>query len=169
MAEIRTTLTEAQLKLVRASVPVLKEHGTQVTRLFYSNMIGGHPELKALFSESDQLSGKQAERLANAIYKYASNIDNLKPMMPMINHINKVHVRIGITPAQYDIVGQYLLDAFRTLLGDAWTEELKDAWNAAYQQLAVIMIAKEQLLYASAETVKQNLTGTSSLRALDVK
>ena len=35
---------------IEASVPVLREHGLTITKAFYQNMLGSHPELQNLFN-----------------------------------------------------------------------------------------------------------------------
>ena len=55
-------LTVEQRKLIKATVPILVEHGTTITRHFYGAMLDAHPELKNVFSHS-----KQAVRSADPI------------------------------------------------------------------------------------------------------
>ena len=47
-------LTEAQKKLVKATVPVLEAHGAEITRLFYKQMLEAHPELRNVFIHTKQ-------------------------------------------------------------------------------------------------------------------
>ena len=47
-------LTEAQRKLVKATVPVLEAHGQAITRLFYKEMIEANPDLRNVFNHSKQ-------------------------------------------------------------------------------------------------------------------
>jgi nitric oxide dioxygenase len=44
-------------------------------------------------------------------------------------------------------VGEYLIGAFGEVLGDELTPEVKEAWIAAYGQLASLFIQREQALY----------------------
>jgi nitric oxide dioxygenase len=64
-----------------------------------------------------------------------------------ITSIGRKHVSLNVRPEQYPIVGKHLLGAIKTVLGDAATPEILDAWAAAYAQLADIMIAREKDLY----------------------
>lgn len=47
-------LTEAQRKLVKATVPVLEQHGDAITSLFYKQMLEANPELRNVFNHSKQ-------------------------------------------------------------------------------------------------------------------
>lgn len=144
-------LTEEQRKLVKATVPVLQEHGTTITRKFYGNMIGENPELKNIFSHSKQMQGHQADALARSVLAYAENIDDLTPAIPLVERIAHKHASLHIVPAQYAIVGKYLLQAITDVVGaEVFSGALYDAWFAAYWQLAHICINREAELYAQA-------------------
>ncbi len=47
-------LTEAQRKLVKATVPVLEAHGQEITSRFYKEMLEANPELGNVFNYSKQ-------------------------------------------------------------------------------------------------------------------
>ncbi|KAG1388346.1 hypothetical protein G6F58_013512 [Rhizopus delemar] len=68
--------------------------------------------------------------------------------MPVVTRIVHKHVSLGIRPEHYAIVGKHLLASIREVLGEAATDELVDAWGAAYGQLADLLIAEEARLYA---------------------
>ncbi len=72
-----TTLTEQQQRLVKATAPVFQEHGKKITTHFYKRMFKQHPELQNVFNLAHQATGAQPTALANAVFAYAANIDNL--------------------------------------------------------------------------------------------
>jgi len=137
--------------LIAASVPVLREHGEAITRCFYQRMFSAHPELHDLFNLGNQASGAQQQALAGAVYAYAANIDNRDALQPVLARIAHKHASIGITPAQYTIVGKHLLAAIAEVLDQAATPELLAAWDEAYWLLAVELIAQEARLYQQAD------------------
>lgn len=140
-------LTPDQVAIIKATVPVLAEHGITITSKFYADMLTAHPELKNVFNNTHQVTGHQPAALAGALYAYASNIDNLGALSPAVELICHKHASLFIRPEQYDIVGEYLLKTMATVLGDAATPEILNAWGAAYWQLADIMIGAEAKLY----------------------
>lgn len=144
-------LTPEQVQVIRATVPVLAEYGATITTMFYADMLEAHPELKNIFNNTHQATGHQARALAGSLYAYASNIDDLGKLSPALELICHKHVSLYIRPEHYDIVGEHLLKAMKTVLGSAATADILDAWEAAYWQLAHIMINKEESLYEEAE------------------
>jgi nitric oxide dioxygenase len=145
-----TTLTADQIARVKATVPVLAEHGGTITKHFYQRMFAHHPELKNVFNQTHQKSGNQPETLARAVYAYAANIDNLGALGPTVSRIANKHASLNIRPEQYPIVGRHLLGAMVDVLGDAVDQETLGAWQAAYGQLASIFVGTEAKLYESA-------------------
>lgn len=144
-------MTEAQTAIIRSTVPVLQLHGEEITRVFYLDMLSAHPELKAMFNAQSQADGTQGRRLAGAILAYAANIDKLVALDAPLDKIAHTHTAINVLPEQYPIVGFHLLGAIKTVLGDAATPDVIDAWGAAYGQLADILIAREKIIYEAPE------------------
>lgn len=62
------------------------------------------------------------------------------------------HCSLHILPEHYPIVGECLMEAIGQILGDALTPEIADAWGAAYQQLADLLIQAEEHLYRTQES-----------------
>lgn len=144
------SLTQAQISIVKSTIPILKEHGKTITTTFYRNMLGAHPELKNYFSLRNQQSGAQQAALANSVVAYAQYIDDLPKITHAVERIAQKHVSLFIKPEQYQIVGTHLIGAIGEVLGPALTTDIKDAWVAAYGQLADIFINREAQLYKEA-------------------
>ncbi|CAN0618541.1 Flavohemoprotein [Burkholderia multivorans] len=145
-----TQLTADQMARVKATAPVLAEHGATITKHFYQRMFGRHPELKNLFNQTHQATGNQPETLARAVYAYAANIDNLGVLGGAVAHIAHKHASLNIRPEHYPIVGENLLASIVEVLGDAVDSDTLEAWRVAYGQLAQILIGAEADLYAGA-------------------
>ncbi|KAK3388685.1 globin-like protein [Sordaria brevicollis] len=145
------TLTDAQISIVKATAPVLKQHGEAITTVFYHNLITENPSLKNIFSLTSQSTGAQPRALAHAVLAYATYIDNLPALSHAVSRIAHKHVSLQVEPAQYAIVGQYLIQAIGQVLGDAATPEIVDAWTAAYGVLADVFIGTEGKMYEENE------------------
>ncbi|TKA25470.1 hypothetical protein B0A50_06337 [Salinomyces thailandicus] len=142
-----TGLTLEQIHIIRATVPVLQQHGNSITSLFYRTMINENPDLRNIFNHANQFNNHQPRALAGALYAYASHIDDLGALSPAVEKISQRHASLYVRPEQYETVGKYLLQAMGEVLGGALTPEVLEAWAKAYQQLASIMIRREEQLY----------------------
>ena len=159
-------LSDHHRTLVSATVPALRAHGGEITRVFYRDMLAAHPELFDHFNPANQRDGGQAASLAASVLAYASHIANPAPLTSMIERIASKHVSLGIKPAHYPIVGRYLLDAIKDVLGDAATPGIIEAWSAAYAQLAGIMIGREAALAAEGAAQPQGWRGFKPFRVV---
>ncbi|PRX98298.1 nitric oxide dioxygenase [Pontibacter ummariensis] len=152
-------MTTAQKELIKATVPILREHGVALTTHFYSRMFKHNPELKNVFNMGNQGNGKQQLSLALAVLAYAEHIEDPSVLVSAVTKIGHKHVSLDIRPEHYAIVGQHLLASIKEVLGEGATDELIAAWAAAYQQLADLMTGLEKSLYSEAATKEGGWTG----------
>ncbi|KAF7932828.1 uncharacterized protein EAE98_004127 [Botrytis deweyae] len=149
------SLTPQQIDIIKATVPVVQEYGTTITTAFYKNVLDANPALNNIFNQTNQKNGAQPRALSGALAAYAANIDNLAVLSDAVERICQKHASLFIRPEHYPIVGKYLLEAMGQVLGAALTPEILDAWTAAYNQLAQIMIDREAQLYREAGEWKE--------------
>src|SRR5690606_8891961 len=143
-------LNDTQLALVKATVPLLETGGEALTTHFYRIMLSEYPEVRPLFNQAHQASGDQPRALANGVLMYARHIDRLEGLGDLPAQIINKHVSLQVLPEHYPIVGTCLLRAIREVLGsEVATDAVIDAWAAAYQQLADILIGAEEQVYSS--------------------
>lgn len=142
-------LDEKTIQVVKSTVPALREHGEEITKVFYETMFENNPEVKPLFNMDKQKSGEQPKALAMAIMASAQNIDNLPKILPAVKKISERHCEVGIKPEHYPIVGKNLLIAIKKVLGDVATNEILEAWEKAYGAVAEVFISVEDEMYKS--------------------
>lgn len=139
-------MTNETKAIIKATAPVLKEHGEAITTAMYKILFEKYPQTEELFKNA---APGQYKRLASAVYAYAENIDQLENLSKSIEQISAVHVKAHILPEHYPMVGDSLLQAIKKVLGDAATDDIMAAWEEAYGFLANVLIAKEKELYAA--------------------
>lgn len=152
-------MSPEHIALIKATVPVLREHGVTLTTHFYQRMLQHHPELKNTFNLDHQSSGMQPRALAGAVLAYAENIENPSALAKTVERITNKHVSLNIQPEQYDIVGEHLLHAISEVLNIPLQDELIKAWHMAYNQLAKLLIGIEQSKYSQLETTQGAWSG----------
>lgn len=141
-------LSQEHRAIITATVPILKEGGETLTRHFYQKLFREYPQVVPYFNQAHQHGGTQQRALANSILMYASNIERLEALGPLVGTIVNKHVSLQILPEHYPMVGAALLGAIREVLGaEVATDAVLEAWGAAYGQLATILIGAEQQAY----------------------
>ncbi len=158
-------LCAEQRALIKATVPLLESGGEALTNHFYRLMLAEHPEVRPLFNQAHQASGDQPRALANGVLMYARHIDRLDQLGDLVAQVINKHVALQVLPEHYPIVGNCLLRAIREVLGEAVaTDAVIDAWAAAYNQLAQILIDSEEQLYRTSAQAPGGWRGARSFR-----
>ena len=144
-------MKQSTIEIVKSTAPVVKEMGHQIAQRMYEIAFNERPEYRRYFEntwmQSAEEGRQQAGRLAGAVYAYAANIDNLEALSSAVEHIAKIHLKVGLVAENYPFIGQCLIAAMKDVLGEAATPEVIDAWTEAYENLADIFIAREQEIY----------------------
>lgn len=141
-----SSLEPKTIALVKASIPALATHGTDITKAMYRRLFED-AHIKALFNPSHQgENGSQVNALAAAILGYAQNIDNLGVLGPVVERIAQKHIGYHILPEHYPFVARALLGAIQEVLGEHATPEILEAWGQAFWFLADILQAREQAI-----------------------
>jgi nitric oxide dioxygenase len=150
-----TELSEKTKEIIKATVPVLGEHGLNITSTFYPIMFERYPDAKNLFNQTHQAKGTQPHALAKAVLAYAQNIDNLGALGPAVERIVHRHCVLHIQAHHYDWVGECLIEAIKRTLGALATDDVINAWAEAYWFLAQLLINAEEDTYAAKEAEGQ--------------
>lgn len=158
-------LTDNQRDIIKTTVPLLEIGGEALTTHFYKLMLSEYPQVRPLFNQAHQASGAQQRALANGVLMYARNIDRLEALGPLAARIVNKHVALQIQPEHYPIVGTCLLRAISEVLGpDVATDAVNDAWGAAYQQLADILVGAEREVYNALAAAPGGWRGARAFR-----
>ena len=159
-------LTQQTIAIVKATVPILEQHGELLTRHFYQRMFEKNPEVAPFFNAANQTKGSQQKALAAAICAYAANIDNLEILGGAVELIAQKHASLQIHPEQYPIVGENLLASIREVLGEGATDAVIQAWGEAYGFLANILIGREKEIYHQHQLAPHGWVGFKRFRVL---
>ncbi|HFL7040324.1 TPA: globin domain-containing protein [Staphylococcus aureus] len=140
-------LTEQEKDIIKQTVPLLKEKGTEITSIFYPKMFKAHPELLNMFNQTNQKRGMQSSALAQAVMAAAVNIDNLSVIKPVIMPVAYKHCALQVYAEHYPIVGENLLKAIQNVTGLEEHDPVIQAWAKAYGVIADVFIQIEKEIY----------------------
>ncbi|MCG7865366.1 MAG: hemin receptor [gamma proteobacterium symbiont of Stewartia floridana] len=129
-------MTPEQITHVKSSWSKVEPIADQAAALFYGRLFEVYPEVKPYFKGDMEAQGK---KLMSMIGTAVGSLDNLEPLLPVIRESGKRHAEYGVQAVDYDKVADALLWTLGEGLGDAFTDEVKDAWVVTYTALAGVM------------------------------
>lgn len=137
-------MTPEQVALVKESWEKVVPIAPKAAELFYSKLFELDAELKPLFKGDMTEQGK---KLMSTIGICVSSLDRLEDILPTVQNLGRKHAtEYSVPDSSYATVGEALLWTLEQGLGEAFTEEVKEAWTLTYTTLAGVMTG------ASAET-----------------
>lgn len=129
-------MTPQQINILKSSWAKVVPIKDTAAELFYRKLFELDPAVKPLFKGDMK---EQGRKLMAAINTVVNGVDNLGPMVPVLQDMGKRHVAYGVTDAHYDTVGAALIWTLGQGLGDAFTPDVKDVWVGAYTTIAGVM------------------------------
>lgn len=130
-------VSESQKQLVQDSWEAVLPIAQTAVGMFYERLFETHPELRSLFPED---LSTQRGKLAKALNLAVRGLDDPSRLVPVLEEMGARHVGYGVEESHYDAVGASLLWTLEQGLGDAWNEDLADAWGAVYGVVAGVMV-----------------------------
>jgi len=109
----------------------------------------------------------QVAALAGAVMAYAKNIDNIPSLIPTVERIAHKHVSRAVESDHYNAVGECLLAAIQTVLKDAATADVMNAWTEAFTFLANTFRQTEKTLRQEL-AIKAGYDGFTNMIVSDV-
>lgn len=134
----RTKLMSLNVELLTGSFAQVKARSSEFTTMFYSNLFADHPELQPMFANTQM--EEQKKKLFDSLVLVVNNLQAPNILSATLKGLGTKHVRYGVLPLHYPMVGGSLLKTFESLLGSDWTPEVKQAWVDAYTAVAQLML-----------------------------
>ncbi len=141
-------MTPDQIQLVQSSFSGVVPIADTAAKLFYGRLFEIAPEVKPMFKGDISDQGK---KLMTTLGVVVNGLKNLEAVIPAAQSLAVKHVDYGVTAEHYKPVGEALIWTLEQGLGDAFTEEVKEAWVSAYTTLSGVMI---EAAYSPAEAAE---------------
>jgi len=129
-------ITPAQKKLVQDSFLKVEGVSEQAADIFYAKLFEYDPSLRGIFKNDMKNQGKMLMATLSIAVK---SLDDIDALIPVLQNLAAKHVNYGVSVDDYTPVGNALIHALNTGLGDEFTSELRDAWKAVYITIANVM------------------------------
>jgi hemoglobin-like flavoprotein len=125
-----------QIALVQTSFAEVVPIADVAAELFYDRLFELDPSLRGMFRGDMK---EQGQKLVTMIGVVVSGLKTLDRIVPGVRALGARHAAYGVRDEHYDIVGAALLWTLAKGLGAAFTDDVREAWTAAYTLLADTM------------------------------
>ncbi|MDD9940997.1 MAG: globin family protein [Myxococcales bacterium] len=143
-------INQEQIEVVQSTWKQVVPIADAAADIFYTKLFEMDPSLRSMFPED---MAEQKKKLLQTLGRLVSALHHLEDVVPDVEALGVRHVGYGVQDEHYITVGGALLSTLEKGLGDAWTQEAKEAWTAVYSLVSNVMIGaarKAQLADASA-------------------
>ena len=130
-------LDETQITLVQSSFDLVRPIADAAGMLFYERVFTLAPQARALFGDDIQA---QARRTMGAVGTAVDGLRRLDELVPFLMRLGARHVHYGVQEEHFDVVGAALLWTLEQGLGEAFTPDVRSAWEAVFGVIADTML-----------------------------
>jgi hemoglobin-like flavoprotein len=129
-------MTPQQIQTVQSTWKMVVPIADTAANLFYAQLFVLDPKLAPMFSTD---MTEQRRRLMTMIGVAVTGLTRIETIVPALRNLGARHVDYGVRNEHYDTVGAALLWTLERGLGPAFTDEVREAWTAAYTLVATTM------------------------------
>jgi hemoglobin-like flavoprotein len=128
-------MTPGQIALVEETLAAVDRDS--LADDFYRRAFAADPLLATMFTTDPAL---QRARFAAELEEIVRSIRTHAAFDARVRALGARHRDYGVRSAHYQLMGEALRAALAAALGDAWTDEVADAWALAYNLTAETMM-----------------------------
>ena len=131
-------LSEAQILLVKGSLPKIHDRLEPASMVFYENLFAIAPDMGPMFRED---LGGQGMKFLNTLKTIAELLDDPEALESELRDLGEGHASFGVQGEHFAPMGSALMVTLGETLGTDFTDEIRAAWRAAYEEIARRMAA----------------------------
>ena len=131
-------MTPQQIELVKKTWVMVVPIADKAAELFYGRLFELEPSYRQMFKNDMTEQGKKLMKTINIAVEA---LDDVEPLVPTLKQMGADHAGYGVVDRDYNVVGAALLWTLEQGLGEAFTDEVRNAWAAVYDVLAGTMKA----------------------------
>jgi hemoglobin-like flavoprotein len=126
------------VELLESSFSQVKNHGAEFADSFYTNLFTDYPIVKPLFGNSHMEEQKQ--KLFQSLVLVVDSLRKPDVLTDALKGLGTRHVKYGVLPEHYPMVGSALLKTLSNCLEKNWTSDVEAAWIGAYGAVTELML-----------------------------
>ena len=129
-------MTPAQKLLVQSSFALLESASENTAAEFYKRLFELDAGLRPLFKTD---MSEQGRKLMQMIGVVVYGLDCFDEVIPLVQALGSRHIGYGVKDQDYETVSNAFLWTLQKRLDTAFTEEVKEAWIAAFTTVTTLM------------------------------
>ena len=127
------------INLIETSFALLADQAETLVERFYERLFREHPEVKPLFANTTPAA--QRKKLLGSLVTVVQNLRQPDDLVKVLKELGRRHQDYGAKAEHYPVVAGILVDEMKALAGDAWTDEIEQAWSQALNLIASTMLS----------------------------
>jgi nitric oxide dioxygenase len=124
-------------RLVQHSWEAIAHDHDRTVIAFYERLFENYPAARTMFAQTDMVA--QRAKFISMMGDIVRNLDMPAELIPTVSALGRRHRDYGVRPIDYDRVREALFGALAAGLGEAFTPDVRDAWEEAYTLTAAVM------------------------------
>ena len=124
------------IKSVQDTFAMVEPIADKAAELFYGKLFEMDPSVRPMFKTDLSDQGAKLMRMIGIAVRGLTDLDSI---VPAVKNLGIRHIDYGVKDEHYNTVGAALLWTLEQGLGDAFTDEVKEAWTEVYTLLATVM------------------------------
>ncbi len=145
------------VKAIRESFELVAPRADELAARFYQVLFENHAHVKPLFENVE--TEDQQKKLIQSLVVIVKSLEEPEKLSRYLQDLGARHTEYKVTEEDYPAVAETLLLVLAEFAGDAWTDELEEAWAEGLEAIAGLMLEGA----AKATEQKQQQVATQSI------
>lgn len=125
-------------RLVQRTWEMVARDGDRAATLFYDRLFEIDSPARGMFAQTDMVA--QRTKFVVMMSEIVARLDLPADLVPSLSSLGRRHREYGVRQIDYDRVREALFGVLAARLGEAFTADVRDAWEEAYALTASVMM-----------------------------
>jgi hemoglobin-like flavoprotein len=126
------------IELLEQSFELVKGRGEEFTDHFYTTLFADYPAVEPLFANTHL--HEQGKKLFASLVFVVESLRKPEALDSVLKELGRRHVKYGVLPQHYSMVGHSLLKTLEWALDSDWVPEVEQVWVIAYNAVTQRML-----------------------------
>lgn len=160
------------ITLIERSFDLLAPQAPELAKRFYDRLFADYPDVQPLFAHVDR--DEQQKKLIGALGLLVRSLRDETRLRGIVRDLGTRHQDYGARPEHYPAVANTLLHVMSELAGDAWTEEVRAAWEQTLNTVAQTMLSayraeEEEVMAVTKKELEDSVTSANAKETDELK